>query len=308
MARWQSPAISLEDWTWKAMDGYDQWLGRSSSRSRHQYSHHGTILSIVTRKQEPGMVKPEIRGNVNFEIKSQFMQELREETFSGNKNEDAHDHVDQVLSIVDRLTPGVVNTWDLLKKAFIQRYCPPSKSAKRLEEIYNFKREINESLYQAWERFNDLLYKMTPTQALTAIQTMANHFQKWHDGILSRSLSSSNTNGLVAIVSKLDNLGRDMKKLKENVHAIQVGCQICEGPHLDKECSLNEEVKKVKEAKYGEFGRSASFNRNNEVEYHVGSQGYYTRTDNQTYSGAKRPNMIKTINKYMEEAVKRQAE
>ncbi|GKB78292.1 putative reverse transcriptase domain-containing protein, partial [Tanacetum coccineum] len=198
-------------------------------------------LALLQENQAPGVVKSEIRGNVNFEIKSQFMRELREKTFLEN-NEDAHDHVDRVLNIVslfiipgvsqdavllrvfpftltgtakrwvDRLTPGAVNTWDLLKTNFIQRYCPPSKTAKRLKDIYNFMQEIDESLYQAWERFNALL-----------------------------SLSSrSNTDGLAAIVSKLDNLGRDMKKLKENVHAIQVGCQICEGPHLDKECPLNE--------------------------------------------------------------------
>ncbi|GKE48499.1 hypothetical protein Tco_1479757, partial [Tanacetum coccineum] len=81
---------------------------------------------------------------------------------------------------------------------------------------------------------------MTPTQALTAIQTMADHSQKWHDGTLSRNIiSNSNTDGLNAIVNKLDNLGRDIKNLKENIHAIQVGCQIGEGPHLDKECPLN---------------------------------------------------------------------
>ncbi|GJQ89393.1 putative reverse transcriptase domain-containing protein [Tanacetum coccineum] len=38
-----------------------------------------------------------------------------------------------------------------------------------------------------------------------------------------------------------------MKKLKENVHTIQVGCQIRKGPHLDKDCPLNEEVKQVEE-------------------------------------------------------------
>ncbi|GJT75717.1 uncharacterized mitochondrial protein-like protein [Tanacetum coccineum] len=149
-------------------------------------------LALSRENQALGVVKPEIGGNVNFEIKSQFMRELREETFSGNKNEDAHDHVDRVLNIVslfnilgvsqdavllrvfpftltgtakrwvDRLTPRAVNTWDLLKKAFIQR--------------------------------------MTPTQALMAIQTMADHSQKWHDETLSRSLSSnSNTDGLAAI-------------------------------------------------------------------------------------------------------------
>ncbi|GJT65642.1 reverse transcriptase zinc-binding domain-containing protein [Tanacetum coccineum] len=50
---------------------------------------------------------------------------------------------------VDRLAPGTINTWDLLKKAFIQRYCPPSMTAKQLEDIHNFKQEGDESLYQA---------------------------------------------------------------------------------------------------------------------------------------------------------------
>nr|GEU93129.1 hypothetical protein [Tanacetum cinerariifolium] len=41
---------------------------------------------------------------------------------------------------------------------------------------------------------------MTPTQALTAIQPMAEHSQKWHDRTSSRNISSiSTTDGLVAI-------------------------------------------------------------------------------------------------------------
>ncbi|GKG15464.1 hypothetical protein Tco_0357787, partial [Tanacetum coccineum] len=69
---------------------------------------------------------------------------------------------------------------------------------------------------------------MTPAQALTAIQLMADHSQKWHDNSYSKNISSSSSSdGIAAIVSKLDNLGRDMKKLKENMHAIQVGCQLC---------------------------------------------------------------------------------
>ncbi|GJW65314.1 hypothetical protein Tco_0117198 [Tanacetum coccineum] len=82
---------------------------------------------------------------------------------------------------------------------------------------------------------------------------MADHSQKWYDETTSRNIgSSSSNNGLAALVNKLDNLGRDMKKLKESVHAIQVGCQIYEGPHLDKDCPLNEEVKQVEEEAIGE--------------------------------------------------------
>ncbi|GJR96372.1 hypothetical protein Tco_0268546 [Tanacetum coccineum] len=138
-------------------------------------------LALSRENQASGVVKPKIRGNVNFEIKSQFMRELREDTFSGNKDEDAHDHIDRALSIVglfnipevskdevmlrffpftltgstkrwvDRLSSGTINTWDLLKKAFIQRYCPPFMTAKQLEDIHNFKQEGDESFYQAWE-------------------------------------------------------------------------------------------------------------------------------------------------------------
>ncbi|GJZ79774.1 phospholipase-like protein [Tanacetum coccineum] len=135
------------------------------------------------------------------------MRELREDTFPWNKNNDAHEHVERILDIVslfnilgvthdvvllrvfsitltgaakrwvDRLPPGTINTWDLLKKAFIHR-----------------------------------------------------------------KVSNGSSNRIAAIISKLDGLGRDMKKLKENVHVIQVGCETCGGAYLNKECPLHEEV------------------------------------------------------------------
>ncbi|GJR62581.1 zinc knuckle CX2CX4HX4C containing protein [Tanacetum coccineum] len=57
-------------------------------------------LALTQGNQTPGVVTPEIRGNVNFKIKSQFMRELREDTFSDNKNDDPHEHVEQILDIV----------------------------------------------------------------------------------------------------------------------------------------------------------------------------------------------------------------
>ncbi|GJU14426.1 putative reverse transcriptase domain-containing protein [Tanacetum coccineum] len=98
-------------------------------------------IAMSRENQAPGVVKPEIGGNVNFEINNQFMRELREETFFGNKDEDAH----AAKRWVDKLAPGTINTWDLLKKAFIQRNCPPSMTAKQLEDIHNFKQEGDES-------------------------------------------------------------------------------------------------------------------------------------------------------------------
>ncbi|GKE97415.1 hypothetical protein Tco_0020766 [Tanacetum coccineum] len=93
--------------------------------------------------------------------------------------------------------------------------------------------------------------KLGKARALKSIQTIADHSQKWHDG--SRRTNNSSSDEIATITSKLDSLGRDMKRLKENVHAIQVGCRTCGGTHLDKECPFNEEVKVVEEVKYVEF-------------------------------------------------------
>nr|GEU38599.1 hypothetical protein [Tanacetum cinerariifolium] len=75
----------------------------------------------------------------------------------------------------DRLSPGTVDSWDLIKKAFIHRYCPPSKTAKQLEEIRNFKQEGDETLYQAWERYNDMLYKCS-THDINSHQKVNNFY------------------------------------------------------------------------------------------------------------------------------------
>nr|GEV53316.1 zinc knuckle CX2CX4HX4C [Tanacetum cinerariifolium] len=103
----------------------------------------------------------------------------------------------------ERIPSGKINTWDLLKNAFIQSYCPSSKIAKLLKEIHNFKH--------------------------------------------------SSSDGIVAITSTHDSLGRDMKKLKENLHDIQVGCGIYERDHLGKDCPLNKEVKRVEKPSLGEL-------------------------------------------------------
>ncbi|GJR83346.1 putative reverse transcriptase domain-containing protein [Tanacetum coccineum] len=133
--------------------------------------------------------KPEIDGDVKFEINGNFMRELRRKLFKGTDDEDAHKHVRRVLEIVDlfhffgvthdavmlrvfpitlsgpalswnnRLSAGLITTWDLLEKVFIRQYCTPFKTAIKLEKIRNFKQEMDETLYHAWERYNDLLFR-----------------------------------------------------------------------------------------------------------------------------------------------------
>nr|GEX85950.1 hypothetical protein [Tanacetum cinerariifolium] len=268
------------------------------------------------------------------------MRELREDTFFKNKNDNAHEPVERVLDIISLFNIPRVSHDVVMLRVFPITL---TRAAKRwLEEIRNFKQEGDEILYQAWERYNGMLYKfpthdinshqkvnifynglgtmsrqlldsqgpipgMKPAQALTAIQTMADHSQTWHDGSSSRNIDSSgNSRGIASIVNKLDSLGRDMKKLKENVHAIQVGCQTRRVAHLDRECPLNEEVKRVEEVKYGKFGRSSPFS--NGDKYCVCPPGYYTRIDNRPSFKEKSPSLEDLMNKHLDESTQRRVE
>ncbi|GKD11863.1 hypothetical protein Tco_1196270 [Tanacetum coccineum] len=153
-----------------------------------------------------------------------------------------------------------------------------------MEKINNFQQEPDETLYQAWERFKELLMKcsqhyltemqevilfyngldiptrqildsrcaiptMTAADSKMTIQEMAEYSQKWHNGT-SRGRSTENSNGLAVIQAQLNNLGREIKKVNENVYAAQVGCEQCNGPYYTKDFPLKEEGKTLEEAYY----------------------------------------------------------
>ncbi|GJR17013.1 mitochondrial proton/calcium exchanger protein-like protein isoform X1 [Tanacetum coccineum] len=169
-----------------------------------------------------GVSRPKIEDKDSFELKGQFLKELRTNTFSGSDHEDVNEHIEKVLEIVDlfhipnitidqvmlRAFPmsltgaasrwlrnkpsGVITTWEDLKTKFLSKYCPPARTAKKMEEIKNFQQESDENLYQAWERFKELLMKCpqhyltemheTAASAKVLIQEMAEYSQKWHNG------------------------------------------------------------------------------------------------------------------------------
>ncbi|GJY14171.1 hypothetical protein Tco_0383480 [Tanacetum coccineum] len=240
----------------------------------------------------------------------EYMTKIREDYGS-----DANEHIEKVLEIVDlfhipkvtqdqimlRVFPmsltgaasrwlrneptGSIDTWETLKKKFLSKYCPPVRTAKKMEEIDNFQQELDETLYQAWERFKELLlrcpqhyltdmqevilfYKgldvptrqildskgvipsMNVVDAKKAIRDMVDHSQKWHNRTSTRTQSTHTSDGLAAIQAQLNNLGREIKKVNEKVYVAQVGCESCGGPHYTKDCPLKEEGKTFEEAYY----------------------------------------------------------
>ncbi|GKC09359.1 hypothetical protein Tco_1000969 [Tanacetum coccineum] len=128
-----------------------------------------------------GVTRPKIDAKYHFELKGQFLKELCDNTFSGSDHEDANEHIEKVLEIVDlfhipnitqdqimlRAFPmsltgaasrwlrnkpsGSITTWEDLKENFLSKYCPIAQTAKKMEEINNFQQEPDETLYQAWD-------------------------------------------------------------------------------------------------------------------------------------------------------------
>ncbi|GJW59069.1 reverse transcriptase domain-containing protein [Tanacetum coccineum] len=53
--------------------------------------------------------------------------------------------------------PRSILTWDDLVSKFINKFFPPSKTTNLRNEITRFQQRFDETFYEAWDRFNDLL-------------------------------------------------------------------------------------------------------------------------------------------------------
>ncbi|GKB34422.1 hypothetical protein Tco_0879364 [Tanacetum coccineum] len=142
--------------------------------------------------------------NSTFEIKGQPLRELRKISFSSGLSDSVVKHINNVLEIASifnaqestliQVLPltleGIAKRWfertstectksrSDLKQNFIRRFCPPAMIFKQLSEIQNFKQEEGESLFDTWERYNNLLFKC-PFHDL-------NDPQKDHDSSIKR--------------------------------------------------------------------------------------------------------------------------
>ncbi|GJX13815.1 hypothetical protein Tco_0205573 [Tanacetum coccineum] len=48
-----------------------------------------------------GVARPKIEDNDNFELKGQFLKELRTNTYNSSDHKDANEHIENVVEIVD---------------------------------------------------------------------------------------------------------------------------------------------------------------------------------------------------------------
>nr|GEX94414.1 hypothetical protein [Tanacetum cinerariifolium] len=222
-----------------------------------------TMEEYMIKTQEDygsGVVRPKYDKDVKFELKDQFLKELCDHTFSGSDDEDANEHIERVLKIIELFTTldvtidqlmlrvfpitltgaasrwlrnesvGSITTRGILKGNFLNKYCPPSRIAKRWRKVIIFSKSRmklftmlgNDSRLDVPTRqildSKGGVPEMSATDGKKAIQEMADYSQKWHDETFTRFKSSNTSNGLIVIQAQLNNLGREIKKVNERVN------------------------------------------------------------------------------------------
>ncbi|GJT15578.1 ribonuclease H-like domain, reverse transcriptase, RNA-dependent DNA polymerase [Tanacetum coccineum] len=121
---------------------------------------------------------------------------------------------------------------------------------------------------------------MTAANARVAIQEMAKHSQKWHDGMFTRT------------------------RINEKVNPAQVRYELCNGSHYTKDCPLKEEGKTLKEAYYTQLG--VPFQQGGQ--YRAAAPGFYQRNNGNPLYQERRQTMEETLSKFMAKSAKRHEE
>ncbi|GJX17183.1 reverse transcriptase domain-containing protein [Tanacetum coccineum] len=144
------------------------------------------LLEAPTVGYEDAIVVREITAD-NFELKHGLLTLVQNKQFFGHDKEDPHAHIRYFNKItstmkfpnvpstsvklmlfpfslegaariwLEKEPPRSILTWDDLVSKFINKFFPPSKTTNLRNEITRFQQRFDETFYEAWDRFNDLL-------------------------------------------------------------------------------------------------------------------------------------------------------
>ncbi|GJX21700.1 reverse transcriptase domain-containing protein [Tanacetum coccineum] len=144
------------------------------------------LLKAQTEGYEDDIVVPEITAD-NFELKHGMLTLVQNKQFFRHDKEDPHAHIRYFKKItstmkfpnvpstsvkhmlfpfsvegaaqiwLEKEPPRSILTWDDLVSKFINKFFPRSKRTNLRNEIMRFQQRFDETFYEAWDRFNDLL-------------------------------------------------------------------------------------------------------------------------------------------------------
>ncbi|KAL5545248.1 hypothetical protein UlMin_009032 [Ulmus minor] len=185
---------------------------------------------------------------------------------------------DRAKEWLNSLPPGSITTWDELVLKFLSKFFPPAKTAKLRNEITSFTQYDQESLYEAWERFKEMLRKCPhhgiplwlqvstfynglvsnyqamidaaaggslmgkiPEEAHELLEVMAENNNQWHSERVTakRPAAVHEIDSVNALSAQVAVLSRKLDSLSSKLESKPTAeCDLCGGNHASVECQV----------------------------------------------------------------------
>ncbi|GKB63757.1 reverse transcriptase domain-containing protein [Tanacetum coccineum] len=273
------------------------------------------LLEAPTKGYEDAIVVPEITAN-NFEIKHGLLNRVQNKQFFGHDKEDPHTHIRYFNKItstmkfpnvpstsvklmlfpfslegaariwLEKEPPRSIQTWDDLVSKFINKFFPPFKTTNLRNEITRFQQRFDETFYEAWDRFNDLL-RACPHHGFSELHQLDTFYNSLNsndqDSLNSAAgvSSSTSTPGISSDVDELKDMVKALLLDKKNqspaptpVKAVEESCVTCGGAHSYRNCPATDgNVYRDNIQEYVSQAATANFNQ--------GDTGYRAPISNQ---------------------------
>nr|GEX58690.1 reverse transcriptase domain-containing protein [Tanacetum cinerariifolium] len=244
------------------------------------------LLQAPTEGYEDAIVILEVASN-NFELKHRLINLVQNKQFFGHDKEDPHAHIRYFNKItstmrvpnvpissiklmlfpfslkgaariwLEKEPPRSILTRDDLVSKFIKQFFPPLKTTNLRNEITRFQQRFDESFYEAWDRFNDLL-RACPCHGFFELHQLDTFYNALNvndqdslnsTAVVAKVSTSSSTPAVSSEVAKLKDLVRALLLDKKNqssastssptpapVKAVEPNCVTCGGTHLYQNC------------------------------------------------------------------------
>ncbi|GJV39882.1 reverse transcriptase domain-containing protein [Tanacetum coccineum] len=122
---------------------------------------------------------------------------------------------------LEKEPPRSIETWDDLVSKFINKFFPPSKTTNLRNEITRFQQKFDETFYEAWDRFNDLL-RGDPLmdkwlgECLKIIESKSKVRQSRNKAVVAKMSTSSSTPAISSDVAELKDMVRALIQDRKN--------------------------------------------------------------------------------------------
>ncbi|GJY24911.1 reverse transcriptase domain-containing protein [Tanacetum coccineum] len=228
-----------------------------------------------------GPIAPMTMQATDFGLKNHMIQQVQQSCqYHGLPVDNAYKHIDKFLTVTqnmkqngvshdvlrlclfpysltyhatawfDRLPNNSIPSWEMVTK-FLSKYFPPSMVTKLRNDISNFQQLLDESFFEAWERYKLSIdrcpnHNMLP---VTQIDTFYNGLILRHRdtinvaagaqrGESSRSITSSSPEiaALTQQIAKMNKKFLRMSQSNQQVNVVNPSCETYDGPHHYSEC------------------------------------------------------------------------